>query len=96
MSVQRLSQAELLWRSHDTILDGPGRPRRPDRLLVTDAACEDYADYICECHADEYDCNEVRLEVSDPDADQLADCQVELDDLQADDADAGLDCAPAE
>ncbi len=64
--------------------------------LVTDAACEDYADYICECHADEYDCNEVRLEVSDPDADQLADCQVELDDLQADDADAGLDCAPAE
>lgn len=64
--------------------------------VVTDSACEDYADYICECHEDEYDCNEVRLEVSNPDADQLADCQVELDDLQAENADAGMDCAPLE
>ena len=78
------------------VLLGVGALTRMTSCVVTDGACEDYADYICECHADEYDCNEVRLEVSNPDADQLADCQIELDDLQAEDADAGLDCAPVE
>ncbi|HJN75145.1 MAG TPA: hypothetical protein QGF58_14545 [Myxococcota bacterium] len=60
---------------------------------VSERACEDYSDYICECRAEEYDCNRVRLENSDPDAEQLADCQVEHDRLLEEDASAGNECS---
>jgi len=59
---------------------------------VPESACDDYADYVCECRSDEYDCNQVRLENSDPDAEQLSDCYAELSRLETEDAESGNDC----
>ena len=59
---------------------------------VPESACDDYADYVCECRSEEYDCNQVRLENSEPDAEQLSDCQAELKRLQDQDLEAGTEC----
>ena len=61
---------------------------------VSQAACDDYVEYICACRADEYDCNQVRLENQNPDDDQLADCQIELNRLQDEDEAADEACEP--
>lgn len=54
--------------------------------------CDRYADYMCRCHADDVDCDELLGALSEADADLQAAC---LDDLSAqqdaDDA-AGLSC----
>lgn len=61
---------------------------------VSASACDDYVDYICACRAEEFDCNQVRLENQNPDDEQLADCQVELSDLKAEDEAADTVCEP--
>lgn len=60
---------------------------------VPESACDDYSDYVCECRSDEYDCNQVRLENSEPDAEQLSDCQVELQRLEEEDLNSGNECS---
>lgn len=62
--------------------------------IVSPEACDDYVDYICDCHADdpEYDCEELRIVYQDAEGEELTDCQIALDEVQDEDDAAGDDC----
>ena len=60
--------------------------------LVPESACDDYVDYICDCHPDQ-DCQQLRIIHQDAEGDELADCQIALDETQAEDLEDGHDCA---
>lgn len=56
--------------------------------------CDRYADYICDCHANEdgFDCEALRELAEAPSQDVVDQCAIDLDDQkQADDED-GLTC----
>ena len=61
---------------------------------VSPTACDDYVDYVCECHADDpgYDCEELRLLYEDAEGAELADCQLAMQDQVAADEAAGDSC----
>jgi hypothetical protein len=58
--------------------------------------CQDYCDYVCDCHDGEagFDCDQCRVEYADADPDLQDECETELLDLQDADADAGNECDP--
>jgi hypothetical protein len=62
---------------------------------VTTNACDNYVDYLCECHADDpdYDCNELRIIYQDASGEDLSDCSVALDEQQDEDEATGEGCA---
>ena len=57
--------------------------------------CNDYVDYVCDCHADDldYDCETIRLAHENHDVEQYEDCQLELDRVKVADAASGFVCA---
>lgn len=61
---------------------------------VDTGPCQDYCDYICECHAGEegYDCEECRTVYGGADAELQDECETELLALQDADAAAGNSC----
>ena len=56
--------------------------------------CEDYCNYICECHAGErgYDCDQCRTEYSEVDPALEDECETSLLDLRTDDEANGTGC----
>jgi len=62
---------------------------------VTTNPCDDYVDYICACHQDDpsFDCATLQTTYADAPPDLQDECAVQLDDQQAVDSEAGLDCA---
>jgi len=68
-------------------------------LLFVAATCEElpcdqYVDYMCACHEDDpgFDCEELSLALSDADPELQDQCEIDLAEQEADDADAGLEC----
>ncbi len=61
---------------------------------VTTDACDQYVDYMCDCHADDpdYDCNSLRIIYQDADGETLSDCQVTLQEQKSEDDAAGESC----
>lgn len=57
--------------------------------------CDDYADYMCACHADDegFDCAELRATLAGADPATQDQCLIDLEDQQAEDEADGLDCA---
>jgi hypothetical protein len=57
--------------------------------------CQDYVDYLCDCHAGEpgYDCETLQQTYSAPDAALQDQCALDLEAQQAQDAEDGLACA---
>ncbi|MFN7146422.1 MAG: hypothetical protein ACK4YP_21795 [Myxococcota bacterium] len=56
--------------------------------------CQDYCDYICECHAGEegYDCEQCRTEYTSSDPALQDECETSLVDLQGEDQANGTGC----
>jgi len=56
--------------------------------------CDRYVDYMCDCHGDDpgFDCVELSNAYADADASVEDQCALELDNQQASDEDAGLQC----
>ncbi|MCA9488301.1 MAG: hypothetical protein KC621_00200 [Myxococcales bacterium] len=54
--------------------------------------CDDYVDYMCACHGEDADCNELSLTYASADPDVQDECAVLLDQQQEQDDDAGLTC----
>lgn len=62
--------------------------------LDSSGPCNNYCDYICECHADDgsLSCEDCRTIYSDEDPSLQDECETSLTDLQNADADAGTGC----
>lgn len=56
--------------------------------------CQDYCDYICECHAGEegFDCEQCRTEYAEVDSDLEDECETSLVDLRSEDEANGTGC----
>lgn len=56
--------------------------------------CQDYVDYICDCHDGEegFDCEELRTTLADADQDVQDQCALDLSDQQQEDEANGVDC----
>lgn len=54
--------------------------------------CDEYVDYMCDCHPDEYDCDQLRNTYSDPDSETLDECAIALEDQEAQDEADGAVC----
>lgn len=56
--------------------------------------CQDYVDYICECHDGDpgYDCETLRASHNTDDVELYEDCTVALEDIQAADETTGQGC----
>lgn len=69
-------------------------------LLLAPAACEpvqpcdDYVDYMCSCHGETADCDELSLTYAGADPDVQNECAVLLDQQQEEDDAAGVTCTP--
>ena len=57
--------------------------------------CDEYVDYICDCHADdpEYDCEELSIAYQNGDPDLQDECQVALAEQEEQDEQDGFACA---
>ncbi len=57
--------------------------------------CQQYADYICDCHGDDpdYDCASVQDQYSTSDPDLEDECEASLSDLKREDEAAGRECS---
>jgi hypothetical protein len=69
----------------------------PILLLVAcldegDQPCDDYVAYMCDCHGDTEDCDQLSATYEGADQDLQDSCAVELDDQQAADDDSGHVC----
>ena len=53
--------------------------------------CEEYIQYMCDCHP-EQDCENIRAQYQNADANTQDDCAIELDAQQEADDEAGLTC----
>lgn len=62
--------------------------------IKSTTSCDDYVDYICDCHSGnpDYDCDELSSMYSDPSTDQESECSVFLDEQKSLDEDIELDC----
>ncbi len=58
------------------------------------SSCDDYVDYVCECHADDpaYDCDALRTAYEDADDELQDECDIQLADLQDQDDLDGTGC----
>lgn len=56
--------------------------------------CEEYIDYICDCHADDpdYDCDSLQSIYAESTLEQQNECSLTLDEQQQDDVDDGVEC----
>jgi hypothetical protein len=57
--------------------------------------CQDYVDYVCDCHADDptYDCAELQTTFENPDSEVQNQCQLDLAALRKADEENGVVCA---
>lgn len=57
-------------------------------------ACDDYVDYMCDCHADdpEFDCETLTATYANAGPDVQDQCVIDLEDQQEADEAAGLTC----
>ena len=57
-------------------------------------SCDDYVDYVCECHADDpaYDCEALQTPYEDADDELQAACSIILADLEEQDEQDGTGC----
>ena len=58
------------------------------------SSCDEYIDYICSCHEDnpDYDCGDLANIYSDPDSEQIAECDLALDEQKELDSEAQMEC----
>ena len=56
--------------------------------------CDDYVDYMCECHADDpnFNCDEQRSIYEEASLDQQNECAIELDSQEQSDQENGEGC----
>jgi len=56
--------------------------------------CDEYVDYMCDCHEDDpdYDCAAQQAIYADADFEQQQECSISLDEQIQQDQDDGLDC----
>lgn len=54
--------------------------------------CDEYVDYMCSCHGEEIDCNDLSLTYDGAAPDVQDECAVLLDDVEQTDQDAGAEC----
>ena len=56
--------------------------------------CDDYVDYMCACHQDDpaYDCEAIQTVYAEAGPDLQDECAIQLDDQQATDSAAGVEC----
>jgi len=56
--------------------------------------CDEYVDYICDCHADDpdFNCDEQRSIYEEASLDQQNECAIELDNQEQSDQDNGEGC----
>lgn len=59
---------------------------------VPTSACDDYVDYMCDCHPEE-DCAELRTIHQDAIGEELTDCTVALDEQKEEDVTSANECA---
>lgn len=59
------------------------------------APCDEYVDYMCACHGDDtgVDCDELTATYADADPAVQDECAVLLDEQEAADQEAGLECS---
>jgi hypothetical protein len=59
-----------------------------------DSACDQYVDYICDCHADDpaYDCDALRTSYEAADDSLQDECSLALDSLETQDEQDGTGC----
>lgn len=59
--------------------------------------CDEYVDYMCDCHADDtgVDCDALSATYASADPDVQDECAVLLDEQETADQEAGLECPPA-
>jgi hypothetical protein len=62
---------------------------------VPTSACDDYVDYMCDCHPEE-DCAELRTIHQDAVGEELTDCTIALDEQKEEDVLAENECATAD
>ena len=62
--------------------------------IKTTTVCDDYVDYICDCHSDnpDYNCDELESIYADPTTDQVSECSVSLDEQRALDEEDEFEC----
>lgn len=58
----------------------------------TGGPCEEYVDYMCDCHLDASECAELETVYEEPDADLQDECAISLDDQQEEDEETGGGC----
>ncbi|TNE90042.1 MAG: hypothetical protein EP330_09445 [Deltaproteobacteria bacterium] len=67
-------------------------------LLLTAAACEitepcdQYVDYMCDCHLSASECDQLRAQLVGADAATQDQCEIDLSNTQAEDGDNGVTC----
>ena len=56
--------------------------------------CEEYGEYMCDCHADDpdYDCSNLQSIYAETDLEQQNECAITLDEQLQEDLDEGKDC----
>lgn len=63
---------------------------------VPTSPCDEYVDYICDCHADDnrpgYDCDTLRVTYQNADPELQDECQVALNEQEQQDVDEGYLC----
>ena len=63
---------------------------------VPTSPCDEYVDYICDCHADDdrpgYDCDTLRVTYQNADPELQDECQVALNEQQDEDVAEGYSC----
>lgn len=55
-------------------------------------SCDEYVDYMCDCHSAEYDCQDLRNTYADPDSELQDECALSLEDQEDQDAEDGAVC----
>jgi len=54
--------------------------------------CDDYVAYMCDCHGDTEDCDQLEATYADADQDLHDECAISLDDQQTEDDETGHAC----
>ena len=60
-------------------------------FVVIDS-CEEYVDYMCDCHSEEVDCETIRATYEGAGSDLQDECSLALDDQEAQDFEDGVVC----
>lgn len=55
--------------------------------------CDRYVDYMCDCHVSANECDQLRAQLSAADPSLQDQCDIDLSNQQAQDADDGVSCA---